>query len=268
MINSPYAPQNNFGQINQASNVQQQSPGSRFGQQNMGGFSGGASNGQWMGGNTGIGGGPNRGEIRDIRNQYQQNYGAPTNMIDAAQQSQNTGWTGGINMGSGLGGQQQGMQLQDSRTIGNQQEPGWQAPNQQAWQGIDPRLANLYQAHGIMTPGARGSGFSDAAYWNDKVGSAGWDYISNRLGADLGGTGTDQPGPGDVGNLSGRNQQMMGQAGSMNQMGPQNMQQLMQMIQTMRPMQQARNVGTSLALGSYGPQQQQPNMDVSSFLGR
>lgn len=77
------------------------------------------------------------------------------------------------------------------------------------WSGIDPRLAKLYQSYGINTPGAAGSGFTDAKYWNDTLnGSAGgdWNYIQNRLGSDLAGNGPDTPGPGDVGNRSGQNQ--------------------------------------------------------------
>ena len=58
--------------------------------------------------------------------------------------------------------------------------------------GIDPRLAALYRQSGL-TPGARGSGFADWQYWQDKAGTAGWDYILGRLGSDLAGTGTDQP---------------------------------------------------------------------------
>lgn len=58
--------------------------------------------------------------------------------------------------------------------------------------GIDPRLAALYQQHG-MTPGGSGTGFADWQYWQNKAGTAGWDYILGRLGADLAGTGTDQP---------------------------------------------------------------------------
>lgn len=59
-------------------------------------------------------------------------------------------------------------------------------------QGIDPRLAALYQKSG-MTPGGRGTGFSDWQYWQDKMNSGDADYFLNRLSADLAGTGTDQP---------------------------------------------------------------------------
>jgi hypothetical protein len=59
--------------------------------------------------------------------------------------------------------------------------------------GIDPRLAALYQKAG-MTPGGEGSGFADWKYWQDKASQSGnWDYFLSRLGADLAGTGTDQP---------------------------------------------------------------------------
>lgn len=58
--------------------------------------------------------------------------------------------------------------------------------------GIDPRLASLYSQYG-MTPAGRGTGFADWQYWQDKAGSAGWDYILGRLGADLAGTGSDSP---------------------------------------------------------------------------
>lgn len=60
--------------------------------------------------------------------------------------------------------------------------------------GIDPRLAALYTKVG-MTPGDRGTGFSDWQYWQDKMNSGDRpaDYYLNRLGDDLNGTGTDQP---------------------------------------------------------------------------
>jgi len=70
------------------------------------------------------------------------------------------------------------------------------------WAGIDPRLKALYQQYGVMTPGAAGSGFTDANYWNGVLnGAAGgdWNYIADRLGKDLAGNGVDQPGPGDRG---------------------------------------------------------------------
>ena len=52
--------------------------------------------------------------------------------------------------------------------------------------GMNPQLAAIYQKAGI-TPGARGTGFADWEYWNDKPSQY------NRLTADLAGTGTDQP---------------------------------------------------------------------------
>lgn len=58
-------------------------------------------------------------------------------------------------------------------------------------QGIDPRLAQLYQQSGLQ-PADRGSGFADWQYWQDKANSNGWDYILGRLGSDLSGTGSDQ----------------------------------------------------------------------------
>lgn len=68
------------------------------------------------------------------------------------------------------------------------------AADPNAWNGIDPRLAQLYQQHGITTPGARGSGFQDAAYWNDLINKTGdWGYVSGRLGSDLSGSGPDAP---------------------------------------------------------------------------
>lgn len=62
-------------------------------------------------------------------------------------------------------------------------------------QGIDPRLAQLYQKYGLQ-PGDRGTGFADWQYWqNDalKNASGDWNYIINRLDADLAGNGQDQP---------------------------------------------------------------------------
>jgi hypothetical protein len=61
-------------------------------------------------------------------------------------------------------------------------------------QGIDPHLAQLYQQYGV-TPGGSGSGFTDWNYWqNDALRNAGgdWNYITQRLGSDLAGTGPDQ----------------------------------------------------------------------------
>jgi hypothetical protein len=83
---------------------------------------------------------------------------------------------------------------------------GMSGPSNDVWAGIDPRLAQLYQSHGIKQPGAAGSGFTDAAYWNNTLnnGAGGdWNYINNRLGSDLSGNGPDTPGPGDSGNKSG-----------------------------------------------------------------
>ncbi len=74
---------------------------------------------------------------------------------------------------------------------------GDQWPNQQNQpqinmpQGIDPRLAQLYQQSGL-TPADRGTGFADWQYWQDQANANGWDWMMNRLGADLAGTGTDQ----------------------------------------------------------------------------
>lgn len=88
------------------------------------------------------------------------------------------------------------------------------APTVDPWQGIDPRLVQLYQSHGIMTPGAAGSGFTDANYWNtNAINNAGgdWNYVLNRLGSDLSGTGPDAPGPGDAGNKSGQQSGQFGQ---------------------------------------------------------
>jgi hypothetical protein len=52
----------------------------------------------------------------------------------------------------------------------------------------------MYQQAGLQ-PGDRGSGFADWQYWqNDALNNAGgdWNYIQNRLGNDLAGTGIDQ----------------------------------------------------------------------------
>lgn len=68
------------------------------------------------------------------------------------------------------------------------------------WSGINPQLQQVYQQNGVYNPGAAGSGFKDAAYWNDKPSQWG------RLALDLQGKGPDQPGPGDTGNMSGQNQ--------------------------------------------------------------
>lgn len=89
---------------------------------------------------------------------------------------------------------------------------------QQQYPTMDPRLAQLYASKGI-TPGGSGAGFTDWQYWNDKIKTGDADYFLNRLSADLAGNGTDQPGPGDAGNTSGR-----GQAGNpgtiLNDTGP------------------------------------------------
>ncbi|SRR5712692_1718510 len=247
MINSPYAPQNNFGQSQQASNVTQSTAmpvtGARYTKQVQ----------PYQGG-----------EVPLQQGRMQQGWAAPTNTgtaISSAMQPFNPQGNFGWNTPSTQQPQAGGMN---------------QPQNQQAWQGIDPRLANLYQQHGIMTPGAAGSGFGDASYWNSKIGND-WDYINNRLGADLSGTGTDQPGPGDVGNLSGRNQgigyqnQFGGQmGGGQGMMGPQDMQRMMQMMMQMRGAPQGnqmpRSMGTSLAMGGYGPQMMNQQSDISSFL--
>ena len=84
-----------------------------------------------------------------------------------------------------------------------------------AWGGIDPRLQQLYQSYGVNTPGAQGSGFTDASYWNGVLQKTGdWGYVSGRLGSDLSGKGPDTPGSGDVGNTSGNS------SNSMNSMFP------------------------------------------------
>ena len=125
----------------------------------------------------------------------------------------NDGWFKQGSIGDAPTGRQIGMETY-GLSAGNTGTPQWkgdgQAPQASSgadpWAGIDPRLADLYKSHGIQTPGAAGSGFTDAAYWNKTLnGGAGgdWNYISNRLGADLEGRGTDQPGPGDTGNMSG-----------------------------------------------------------------
>lgn len=70
------------------------------------------------------------------------------------------------------------------------------------WAGIDPRLSALYKKYGVNTPGASGSGFTDASYWGgEAVQHAGgdWNYILNRLEGNLAGHGVDAPGPGDRG---------------------------------------------------------------------
>jgi hypothetical protein len=113
-----------------------------------------------------------------------------------AQQNQNTGYSNMIqdNPPPYPGAQSGGMQSPAPSSGSNSGNSG----NSGAWSGIDPRLVQIYQSHGIMNPGARGAGFTDAAYWND-VGPSQY----NRLAADLEGRGTDAPGPGDQGNTSG-----------------------------------------------------------------
>ncbi|SRR5712692_1650942 len=267
MINSPYAPQNNFGQSQQASNITG-STGS-----NVTAPTGARYTKQIQPYQSGSGGMQQGGALQG------NSWAAPTNTgtaISSAmqpfQQNQQQG-----NFGWGTPNTQQPQQMNNQQVPLMNRQPQDQQMDQSAWQGIDPRLANLYQQHGIMTPGAAGSGFGDASYWNSKIGND-WNYINNRLGADLSGTGTDQPGPGDVGNLSGRQQQMSGgnqMMGPQQGIGPQDMQRIMQMMMQMRQDgQQAipRNLGTSLAMGGYGPQQIQPMIlqqqqsDISSFL--
>lgn len=59
------------------------------------------------------------------------------------------------------------------------------------WAGLDPRLVALYQKHGI-TPQGRGTGFTDAAYWNEQMkNDPSYDFLG-RLDKDLSGTGTDR----------------------------------------------------------------------------
>jgi hypothetical protein len=69
------------------------------------------------------------------------------------------------------------------------------SPNFTMPEGIDPRLAQMYQNAGLQ-PGDKGQGFADWQYWqNDALKNAGgdWGYIQNRLGSDLMGNGPDQP---------------------------------------------------------------------------
>jgi len=66
-------------------------------------------------------------------------------------------------------------------------------PGQPATGNLDPRLSALYQKYGV-TPGARGSGLTDAAYWNDKIRTGDAGYFLGRLEQDLAGKGPDARG--------------------------------------------------------------------------
>lgn len=112
-------------------------------------------------------------------------------------QIQNEGWSDWMNTAPGSASGNQ-----------NQNPNSSYGPSNDPWAGINPQLAAIYKAHGINTPGAAGMGFTDAAYWNDKPSQ--WD----RLAADLEGRGSDQPGPGDVGNKSGQGQNQNGGQGN------------------------------------------------------
>jgi len=106
--------------------------------------------------------------------------------------------------GYGRSSQVQPQSAQGDAVDGRQQQP--QPQGDDPWAGIDPRLAQLYQQHGITKPGAAGSGFTDAGYWNNTLGGGAggdWNYLSNRLGSDLSGNGPDQPGPSDPGYQAG-----------------------------------------------------------------
>jgi hypothetical protein len=93
--------------------------------------------------------------------------------------------------------------------------PNSSGPSGDVWAGINPQLVQIYQSMGIQNPGQRGAGFTDAAYWNDKPDQ--W----QRLRADLAGNGPDEPGPGDVGNTSGRGGGLGSPSGQIPYGGPQ-----------------------------------------------
>ena len=129
---------------------------------------------------------------------------APGMQPQQQQPNYNTGSTGGYNTGTNATAPYQQPQQQQSQQIGQSTFYGAQ-PTQQAQigmpQGIDPRLAQLYQQYGV-TPGPRQSGFSDWQYWQDKMNSGDANYYLGRLGADLGGWGQDT--------RTGQSQQMSG----------------------------------------------------------
>jgi hypothetical protein len=69
------------------------------------------------------------------------------------------------------------------------QEQGQQNP---LFQGMDPRLMQLFQKYGV-NPTGTGTGNSDIAYWNQKMAAPGADqaYYLDRLEKDFQGTGMD-----------------------------------------------------------------------------
>lgn len=129
--------------------------------------------------------------------------GTPAKAADFPDPTQSSPEPGGITGGTQATPQASPSSAPTSTPAG--QASGYTPQNPDAWKGIDPRLTQLYQEHGVMTPGAAGSGFKDANYWNTTaMQNAGGDfnYIKGRLSADLEGRGTDTPGSGDVGNMS------------------------------------------------------------------
>jgi hypothetical protein len=80
----------------------------------------------------------------------------------------------------------------DDSTANFVDDPNYKDPwADSQWANIDPRLKALYQKHGIAPAGA-GSGFTDAAYWNNKLKEdPSYDFLG-RLDKDLAGTGTDR----------------------------------------------------------------------------
>lgn len=135
------------------------------------------------------------------------------------------------NVGGVNGGQQGGpvtYNPQGQGGGGGQQGGGQQNP---LFQGMDPRLVQLFQHYGV-NPTGTGTGNSDIGYWNSKIGAQGADadYYLNRLGSDFAGNGPDMANQGNVtyggqqGNLAQRYyqqpmQQQFGRQGAQGRFG-------------------------------------------------
>jgi hypothetical protein len=110
---------------------------------------------------------------------------------------------GGIGYGGGgMNNMMRGMGQMGSQMGGGQQNP--------LFQNMDPRLVQLFQKYNV-NPTGQGTGNSDIAYWNGKMGAQGADqnYFLNRLEQDFQGTGMDLGNNnlsygGGQGNLAGR----------------------------------------------------------------
>jgi hypothetical protein len=103
----------------------------------------------------------------------------------------------GGSQGIGPQAQNTGQWLPPAVTLDGAQRGGVGYANTQPqqnnlFQGMDPRLVNLFNQYGVNPTGA-GTGNSDIGYWNQKITAPGADanYYLGRLGSDFAGTGPD-----------------------------------------------------------------------------